>query len=468
MSTTNRILLAKGPNGSNLDQLFDIKNDDTCGKYTLILKKTYDLSASIVIDNYWRKKFLNNKFTNLGDTSDSSNNLTLRGDLSGNDASFNKVLITETLSVTGDLSANDASFNKVIITETLSVTGDLSANDASFNDVSCNNLSATGDVSCNNLSVLGDVSCNRLFINRDLSGNDASFNDVSCNNLSIEGNLTVRGNTTTVNSTTVTIEDAIFTLGGENPATNVALHATHDKGIEFHYWNATGSGSAEKGFMGYDQSSSKFTMLTNAGFSGEVVVSGTKATLVANLEGDLSLSTALPAAQVTQGTMQSGMVLVAPALGTPASGALTNCTALPAAQVTQGTMQSGMVLVAPALGTPASGVLTNCTGTASGLTAGAVTNGVYTTDNLSVLAASTSAHLAGVISDETGTGSLVFATSPTLVTPALGTPASGVLTNCTGTAAGLTAGAVTITGRTTATGTPQLWFHTGTGVVYYS
>ena len=37
-----------------------------------------------------------------------------------------------------------------------------------------------------------------------------------------------------------------------------------------------------------------------------------------------------------------------------------------------------------------------------------------------------------MISDETGTGALVFANSPTLVTPALGTPASGVLTNCTG------------------------------------
>jgi hypothetical protein len=46
--------------------------------------------------------------------------------------------------------------------------------------------------------------------------------------------------------------------------------------------------------------------------------------------------------------------------------------------------------------------------------------------------ATTSAQLRGVISDETGTGSLVFATSPTLVTPALGTPASGVLTNTTG------------------------------------
>ena len=43
-----------------------------------------------------------------------------------------------------------------------------------------------------------------------------------------------------------------------------------------------------------------------------------------------------------------------------------------------------------------------------------------------------SANLAAALTDETGTGSAVFATSPTLVTPALGTPASGVLTNCTG------------------------------------
>jgi hypothetical protein len=57
---------------------------------------------------------------------------------------------------------------------------------------------------------------------------------------------------------------------------------------------------------------------------------------------------------------------------------------------------------------------------------------VVTTDKLSVHAATTSAELAGVISDETGSGALVFATSPTFVTPALGTPASGVLTNATG------------------------------------
>jgi hypothetical protein len=41
-------------------------------------------------------------------------------------------------------------------------------------------------------------------------------------------------------------------------------------------------------------------------------------------------------------------------------------------------------------------------------------------NKLSFFAATTSAELAGVISDETGSGALVFATSPTLVTPALG------------------------------------------------
>lgn len=68
----------------------------------------------------------------------------------------------------------------------------------------------------------------------------------------------------------------------------------------------------------------------------------------------------------------------------------------------------------------------------------------------------TSAELAAVLTDETGSGAAVFATSPTLVTPALGTPASGVATNLTGTAAGLTAGNVTtnanLTGVVTSVG----------------
>ncbi len=52
--------------------------------------------------------------------------------------------------------------------------------------------------------------------------------------------------------------------------------------------------------------------------------------------------------------------------------------------------------------------------------------------NLASFASTTSLELAGVLSDETGTGLSVFGTSPTLTTPLLGTPTSGVATNLTG------------------------------------
>ena len=62
---------------------------------------------------------------------------------------------------------------------------------------------------------------------------------------------------------------------------------------------------------------------------------------------------------------------------------------------------------------------------------------------LSQFAATTSAQLAGVLSDETGSGLAVFATSPTLTTPVLGTPTSGTLTNCTAPAGLITSGTFT-------------------------
>jgi hypothetical protein len=73
------------------------------------------------------------------------------------------------------------------------------------------------------------------------------------------------------------------------------------------------------------------------------------------------------------------------------------------------------------------------TGDISG-NAGTVTNGVYTTDKLSSLAATTSSELAGVISNETGSGALVFATSPTLVTPTLGVALATTINKVTATA----------------------------------
>lgn len=84
-------------------------------------------------------------------------------------------------------------------------------------------------------------------------------------------------------------------------------------------------------------------------------------------------------------------------------------------------------LTAPVLGTPASGTLTNATGLPIATGISGLGTGVAT-----FLATPTSANLATAVTNETGSGSLVFATSPTFVTPVLGTPSSGTLTSCTG------------------------------------
>ena len=183
--------------------------------------------------------------------------------------------------------------------------------------------------------------------------------------------------------------------------------------------------------------------------------------------------------------------LVAPALGTPASGVLTNATGLPIstgvsglganvaiflatpssanfANAVTGETGTGSIVFSdsPTLVTPTLGVAsatsvnkltitapatsatltlangstlatsgafsTTITATANTTVTLPTTGTLATTANLSQFSSTTSAELAGVISDETGTGALVFSNSPTLVSPTLGTPASGTLTNATG------------------------------------
>ena len=76
---------------------------------------------------------------------------------------------------------------------------------------------------------------------------------------------------------------------------------------------------------------------------------------------------------------------------------------------------------------------TNISGNAATVTTNAnLTGHITSTGNAAVLGSFTSAQLAAALTDETGTGLAVFNTSPTLVTPALGTPTSGIMTNLTG------------------------------------
>jgi len=115
----------------------------------------------------------------------------------------------------------------------------------------------------------------------------------------IKGNLQVDGTTTTVNSTTITIDDVILTLGGDQTPTT---DDNKDRGIEFKYYDT----QARLGFYGWDDSyttlagtTGGYRFLYNATNTSEVFT-GTDAGLIA---GNLALSSNVGSTSTSTGTL---------------------------------------------------------------------------------------------------------------------------------------------------------------------
>jgi hypothetical protein len=155
-----------------------------------------------------------------------------------------------------------------------------------------------------------------------------------------------------------------------------------------------------------------------SGQSGVVLAVSEKAVLAFNGTDFVKISSSVVATgTVTSVGFTGGLITVATATTTPA--------------LTVAGTSGGIVYFASGSTWASTGALaSNALMVGGGAGAGPSTV-TTATGALTFLATPSSANLAALVTDETGSGSLVFATSPSLTTPVLGTPTSGNLSNCT-------------------------------------
>lgn len=291
-----------------------------------------------------------------------------------------------------DTTGNTAIGGTLAVTDNTTLTGDLAINGGDLTTTATTFNALTANATTVNLATAATT----LTIGSGSAGATTTFQK----NVTIVGNLTVQGTTTTEASSALTVSDSAVYLN------DGATGNTRDIGLIGEYKPA--STTLYTGLVkdATDSVWKFFSAPTNAPTAGSTV-DFTGATFDAIKIGALTATNGTFTAALTYG-------------GVTLSNAVTGTGNM--------VLSSSPTLVTPVLGTPSSGTLTSCTGLPISTGVSGLGTGVAT-----FLATPSSANLISAITDETGTGALVFANTPTLVTPVLGA--------ATGTSVVLSAGA---------------------------
>jgi hypothetical protein len=183
------------------------------------------------------------------------------------------------------------------ITSTNTGSGDAVINITSDNDITISATDVTSRVNVEDFHFQDNV----LSTTNSTLVLDPNDDDETTGLVQIRGDLQVDGTTTTVNSVTMTVQDPIITLGGEDILTS---DDNKDRGVEFRYYDT----QQRFGFFGWDEDYSNANMwsgtggyrfLYNATNTGEVFA-GTDAALIA---GNLRLTTNTGSTSTTTGTL---------------------------------------------------------------------------------------------------------------------------------------------------------------------
>jgi hypothetical protein len=243
----------------------------------------------------------------------------------------------------------------------------------------------------------------------------AGGNGVISGNITITGNMTVTGTTTTNASAALNISDSVVYVGDGNPANALDIGLIGSYNV---------SGVKKTGIVKdhLDSTWKFFSNPTNAPASG-TDVDFTGATYDAVKMGALAATNGTFTAALTYGgvtlsnavtgtgnmVLSSSPTLVTPTLGVASATSVNKLTITTPATGSTLTIDDGKTLTV-------SNTLTFTGTDASSVAFGTGGTVAYVGNKLSVFAPTTSAELAGVITDETGTGALVFGTAPAFTT----------------------------------------------------